>query len=157
MAYRRVGPLIAIALVAAACGTPSEPVDSAPPAAGAIPRCDDVPMLSAPAGAYRDRPIYVGNEQPTEELRAWAQTKPGFEDIWIDRDHQGWVSLGFSQGVAERQVELATEFPDVGVVAVEVKHGAAELEALQRRIHEVLPPEVVGGSSAMVHRGVVEV
>jgi hypothetical protein len=152
------------ALAMAACGgTPpsgdassTAAAPSPTPAAG-LPWCRDIEMISAPPEAYADTPIYVGNEQPTEELREWARTKPGFEEIWLDREHNGWVTLAFSQDAELRQAELDAEFPDVGVVAVEVEHGAAELEALQRRVHQVLPPDVVGGSSAMVHYGVVQV
>ena len=152
-------------LALAACsGTPPSTDASAtagspsPTAAAAgVPWCRDIPMISAPAEAYAETPIYVGNEQPTEELRAWAMTKPGFEEIWIDRAHNGWVTLAFRQDAEQRQAELHTAFPGVGVVAVEVEHGAAELEAIQRRVHEMLPPDVAGGSSAMVHYGVVQV
>jgi hypothetical protein len=167
---------LAALLVAAGCGlapvasdadpsqAPSLPPASDPagashpaPAADGLPWCRDIPMISAPAAAYGDSPIYVGNEQPTEALRAWAMTKPGFEEIWIDREHHGWVTVAFSEGAAERQAELQAAFPGVGVVAVEVEHAAAELAALQRRVHEILPPDIAGGSSAMVHYGVVEI
>ena len=104
-----------------------------------IPRCEDVPELSAPAEAYRDTPIYVGNEMPVEAVRDWAVGQPGYEDIWIDREHNGWVAVAFSRDAAARQADLEREFPGVGVVAVPVEWSTAELEALQRRVHEVLP------------------
>lgn len=86
---------------------------------------------AADASHYRDEPVYVSNEMPVEEVRAWAGTKPGFEEIWVDRDHNGWISVGFSEGAEERQAELEQEFPDVGVVAVPLDWTAAELEALR--------------------------
>ena len=155
--------LLAVLVVVACAGppggaAPTDPDGLAPaPPAPAIPACDDLRQLTAPAAWYRETPIYVGNEQPTEELRAWAMTKPGFQEIWLDREHNGWVSLGFTQDAEERQRELEAAFPGVGVVAVPLEHTAAELEALQRRVHEVLPPDVAGGSSAMTHYGVVQI
>jgi len=141
----------------AACSEPlASPQDSADaPARAAIPRCENVPPLSAPAEAYRDAPIYVGNEMPVEAVRDWAIRQPGYEDIWIDREHNGWVAVAFSQDAAARQRDLEREFPDVGVVAVPVDWTTAELEALQRRIHETLPPDVVGASGTLVMQGVV--
>lgn len=120
-------------------GGPVAPGASAP-GAGAVPRCADVPIVSAPPEAYRDTPIYVANEQPTEELRAWAQGKPGFEGLWLDRDHLGWITLAFSQDVEARQAELREQFPDVGVVAVAVDWTTAELDALRSRVAAEMTP-----------------
>lgn len=146
------------AIIIAACSTS---ITSAPPVGEPGPAglrlCEDFTQLAAPAAAYRDHPIYVGNEQPTEELRSWAMNKPGFEEVWIDRDHNGWVALGFSRDAEARQQELESEFPGVGVVAVPLERTAAELQALQQRVHEVLPPDIASGSSAMTHYGVVMV
>lgn len=168
-----IAAAVAMALAAGACSIGSAPTDpdpgvmsaspaashdpTAPPATAGVPWCHDLAMISAPPEAYADTPVYVGNEQPTEELQAWAATKPGFQELWLDREHNGWVTLAFSQDAELRQAELDLEFPDVGVVAVEVVHTAAELEAIQRRVHEILPPDIAGGSSAMVHYGVVEI
>lgn len=56
--------------------TPAEqptPIAQAP----AIPLCDTVPRISAPAERYRDSPIYVANEMPVGRIRAWAAGKLG--------------------------------------------------------------------------------
>lgn len=47
-------------------------------------------------------------------IRAWAAGKPGFEEIWIDREHLGWVTVAFSVDAEARQAELEETFPDVG-------------------------------------------
>lgn len=133
------GPLAPSA--SADVGATSSTSASAPPAGPAsIPRCEDVPAVSAPEAWYRDTPIYVANEQPTEELRAWAQSKPGFEGLWLDRDHLGWIALAFSQDAELRQAELREQFPDVGVVAVPVDWTAAELDALRDRVAAEMRP-----------------
>lgn len=152
--------LLAIGSGIAACGEPPNASSQAP--AGEvvpqpIPRCADVPRLSAPAGAYRDTPIYVGNEMPVEAVRDWAIGQPGYEEIWIDREHNGWVAVAFSRDAAARQQDLEREFPGVGVVAIPVDWSTVELEALQARVHEVLPPDVAGGSGTLVTQGVVSI
>jgi len=151
-----IATLIATWLVAA-CGTPlgSAQVAKEVPPSVAIPRCEDVPALSAPAAAYRDTPVYVGNEMPVEAVRDWAIRQPGYEEIWIDREHNGWVTVAFSKDAAARQLDLEREFPGVGVVAVQVGWTTAQLEALQRRTHEVLPPGVANSSGTLVMQGVV--
>ena len=160
---RIVVTVFGIASLLAACGGPIGASPSADdgvpvgttPVAGPIPRCEDVPSISAPAGTYRDAPIYVGNEMPVDAVREWAIRQPGYEEIWIDRDHNGWVTVAFSQDVAARQQDLEREFPGVGVVAVPVDWTLAELEALQAKVHEVLPPDVASGSGTYVTKGVV--
>jgi hypothetical protein len=123
------------ALVGACAGT-------APPSASSggatVPRCEELPRIAAPADWYRDSPVYVANEMPVEEIQAWAATKPAFEELWIDREHGGWVTVAFSRDADDRQAELEAEFPEVGVVAVEVDRPMAELEALQRRAMDEL-------------------
>jgi len=97
-----------------------------------LARCPDERVYAAAdASHYRDEPVYVSNEMPTEAVQAWAMSQPGFEDIWIDRDHNGWISVGFSEGAEDRQGELEQEFPGVGVVAVPLDWTASELEALR--------------------------
>jgi hypothetical protein len=103
-----------------------------------IPLCRDIEPATAPDEYYRETPIYVGNEQPTERIRKWAQKKPGFQEIWIDRDHNGWVTVAFNQDTPARQAELEEEFPGVGVVAVQVDWTKTELEALQQRVGDEL-------------------
>ena len=105
-------------------------------------RCDpDTASFTADPSLYRDTPIYVGNEQPIEAVQAWAASRPGFQETWIDRDHNGWISVGFTgtaADVAERQAELETEFPDVGVVAVAVPVSDAELWDLRGEVETVM-------------------
>lgn len=124
----------------------------------AIPVCETIPIISAPEDAFRDTPVYVANEMPTEEIQEWARTKPGFEGLWIDRDHGGWVTVAFSAEIAARQVELADEFPGVGVVAVEVDWRAADLERLQQRVAAALTGEFDSFAVGLdVQRGMVDV
>ena len=160
--------LVATVLVVAACQPAGEverspaaggPEASSPAIAGpeqhSIPRCDEVPPISADPELYRDTPIYVGNEMPADQVRAWAARHPGFEEIWIDRDRMGWITVAFSADADVRQAELAEAFPGVGVVAVEVDWSMAELEALQRRIGEALGANLQAGSWISVQQGVV--
>jgi hypothetical protein len=156
MPRRIVIALLAMGSLIAACGEPAtSPQASVKSPPAAIPRCEDVPRVTAPAEAYRNTPIYVGNEMPVEAVRDWAIGQPGYEEIWIDREHNGWIAVAFSQDAAVRQRDLEREFPGVGVVAVPVDWTTAELEALQRRIHEALPPDVMTGSGTLVMQGVV--
>jgi hypothetical protein len=122
-----------------------------------IPLCQEVGEVTAPAEYYRDSPIYVSNEMPADEVRAWAATRPGYEDIWIDRDHLGWITVAFSHDAEARQAELEREFPGVGVVAVEVDWTMAELEALQRRVGDELMPDVASSSGIYITKGVVSI
>ena len=136
-----------VVVVLAACGggqlptevvtTPSPPVTTAPSGgvvASTFPSCSEIPQIFAPEEAYGDVPMYFANEMPTEQVREWASTKPGFEAIWLDREHNGWITVAFSEDAAARQADLATEFPGVGVVAVQVDWTLAELDHLQQRV-----------------------
>lgn len=147
------------ALLSVACGGPRSGVPGIRAGAGgdAVPACDEVARISAPEGAYRDAPIYVANEMPVEEVRQWAAGKDGFEDIWIDRDRAGWITVAFSQDAEARQAELAERFPEVGVVAVGVDWTMEELQALQRRVSEELTPLFPHGSGISVTQGVVTI
>src|SRR3989304_7392 len=84
------------------------------PAGFSIPLCETVERVSAPAGWYRDAPLYVANEQPTEEIRAWAADRPAFEEIWIDRDHLGWITVAFSADAEARPAGRGGEVPGGG-------------------------------------------
>jgi hypothetical protein len=96
--------------------------------------CGDVETPRGAPELYEDRPIYVGNEMPTEEIERWAGSKPGFVDVWIDRDNRGWINVMFTRDVDRRQAELERDFPGVGAVAVEVAHSRRELRRLAKRI-----------------------
>lgn len=123
---------------------------------GAIPRCEDVNQIAAAPELYRDEPIYVANEMPTEAVQAWGQGKPGYEGLWIDREHHGWVTVAFSQDAAARQAELAAAFPGDGVVVVEVPWTAAAMEALAERVIRDGRP-LVQGAGFRINHGVVEI
>lgn len=150
-------------LVLAACGDGSDP-QAAPRADGqelpfGIARCPvERAYAAADASLYRDEPVYVSNEMPTEAVRAWAAGQPGFEDLWIDRDHNGWISVGFSEGAEARQAEIEEEFPGVGVVAVPLDWTAAELEALRAEAFAAMEAAgfLVGGGHS-VPAGLVQV
>jgi hypothetical protein len=152
-------------VVSAPSAVPS-PLSSAVPSAAssaaiiddAIPVCETISITTAPADAFRDSPIYVANEMPTEEIKAWAQTKPGFEDMWIDRDHGGWITVAFSTDAAARQAELEKEFPDVGVVAVAVDWDTGELASLQQRVSDALRSQLGSFSVGVdILRGKVDI
>ena len=166
---RRLAMICAIALLATACradggatdGAHGAPIGSAsetaPRMGVGVPRCDDIDFISAPAERYRDAPIYVANEQPIEEVQRWASGQPGFEELWIDRDHLGWITVAFSTDAAARQADLERVFADVGVVAVEVDWKRAELEQLQQRIMDELGPLFGPSSGISVQQGVVSI
>jgi hypothetical protein len=143
---------LATSLVVAACSNGL----TVPGTGGVIPNCDAVPQIAAGPQFYRDVPIYVANEMPTDAVQAWAQGKPGFEGIWIDREHNGWVTVAFSQDAGIRQGELATEFPGEGVVAVGVDWKMSELEALQQRVMRDGQPHVMG-AGIRPNYGVVDI
>lgn len=160
---RRLAVMSAIALLATACradggasGAPlGSPDETSQTRRAGVPRCEEIDRIGAPAERYRDSPIYVANEQPTEAILAWASGQPGFEELWIDRDHLGWITVAFSTDADARQADLERLFPDVGVVAVEVEWSLAELEQLQRRISDELGPTFGPSSWISVQQGVV--
>lgn len=98
--------------------------------------CGDVDEVQPDPALFRDTPVYIANEQPTRKVQKWARKQPGFADLWIDRDHLGWLVVAFSQDADLRQAEIEELFPDDGVVAVEVEHTTRELRKLQQRLSE---------------------
>lgn len=124
-----------------------------------LQRCPTDPAsVSAPEQWYRDEPVYIANEMPVEQVRAWAVEQPGFEDIWIDREHNGWLAVAFSEDAEARQADLEEQFPGVGVVAVPVEWTEAELVELREAAFGAMQDADfdVGGSHG-VHTGLVEV
>ncbi|MEM9514993.1 MAG: hypothetical protein AAGA42_09045 [Actinomycetota bacterium] len=112
--------------------------------------CGDFQVVSADPAFYRDSPVYVGNEQPIDEIRAWATRQPGYVDLWIDRDNLGWVVVGFDGDVAQRQADLATAFPGVGVAAAQAPYTQDELDALLAEVFDVMRAnniEINGGAN----------
>jgi hypothetical protein len=162
MSWRRsrgsVGLVVVVALAAAACARPVPMPQASVVVDGTFPRCEDVPAAQLPAARLRDDPIYVANEQPTAELAAWARAHPGFEELWIDRDHHGWVVLAFSEDADARQAELTVAFPDVGAVVVEVDWTTTELTDLQDRLAADPALREIGiATGVSVTKGVVAV
>lgn len=151
MMRRLTALLVALALTLVACG---DQVTGDPAAAGSeLARCDEIERAEAPEDRYADEPVYVANEMPVEQVRDWAADQPGFADVWIDRERNGWVTVAFTENVAARQAEIDERFPDDGVVAVEVERTREELERLQDRVHSEL--SFPHGSGSDVTRGAV--
>ena len=138
---------------------PTTASPQAPSASGmaGVPRCEGLPEYRAPEEWYRDEPIYVANEQPIEEVRAWASGQPGFEDLWIDRDHLGWLALAFSQEAEARQADLEERFPGVGAVVIPVDWSLADLEQLQTDVVQALSPRFQFNTGQDIIRGVVTI
>ncbi|MFP4073665.1 MAG: hypothetical protein ACLFVZ_06465 [Actinomycetota bacterium] len=131
-------------------------MSTTPATSDGVLRCGETSFPTADPSLYKDTPKYVGNEMPTEEVRRWASQYPDFVDIWIDREHNGWVAAGFTDDVAERQAEIEAEFPDDGVVAVQLDWTESELADLQERVVDELDGVVeVLGSSIDSLRGYV--
>jgi hypothetical protein len=122
-----------------------------------LPMCEDVPRLTAPDSSYRDRPVYVANEMPIESVRTWAETQPGFEALWIDREHNGWITLAFSQDADQRRADVQARFPTDGVVVVAVDWNMDELLTLQASIPPRFDPGFVQTTGVYEDRGVVGV
>lgn len=159
---RTVSLTVLLAALIAGPAAAQSPAASAGPSpssvpALAVPRCEDVPEITVPAELFRDSPIYVANEQPAGPLQAWARRKPGFETLWIDRDHLGWVVLAFSIDADARQADLEREFPDVGAVAVGVDWTYRGLRRLQRRVVRELGSSFPLAVGIYVTRGVVSI
>jgi hypothetical protein len=119
--------------------------------------CEDVGHPTAPEDWYADSPIYAGNDMPIEQVRSFASGLAGYENIWIDREHNGWVTVGFVDAdVQSHQRLLEEEFPNAGVVAVEMPYTYAELDRIRERIHQTLPDDM-DASNMFETRGVVTI
>lgn len=142
----------------AVTGAPSLPPTSvAPTPEGLIPVCDDIAWFTGPEELYLDHPVYVGNEMPINEVISYASTMEGFVEAWIDRVHNGWVNVGFTDvDLAAAQAELDDVFGGLGVVAVDLPHSHAELEEIRVRVQGVLPEGMDASNTHLLH-GRVEV
>jgi hypothetical protein len=148
--------ILTLGLLVAACGDPSAvPIEAADGPGAQLVRCDELERVEAPDDWYADEPMYVANEMPIEDVQEWASGRPGFQELWIDRERNGWLTVAFTEDVEARQAEIEERFPDDGVVAVEVPRTRDELEALQRRVVEELSFDT--GSGMAVNYGVVSV
>jgi hypothetical protein len=168
---RRLISIVALAVVAAACSpapgtdttahtTARASTTSAVPApgSGSLVACDTIPRITAPDDWYRDTPVYVGNEMPVEAVAAWAETQPGFQSIWVDRDHSGWITVAFTSDAVDRQRDLLDEFPGVGVVAVEVDWSIDALRRIQDNATAALRGLLSSFSTSTLEtQGVVEI
>lgn len=162
----RAHHLACAAVVLAACagaGT-SETTNPGPTTASpsttlvaAIPICSELEWIAGPEELYGDTPVYVSNEMPIEAVIQHASTMDGFIEAWIDREHNGWVNVGF-KGVdlSRAQDELSTIFPDDGVVAVDLPYTHEELEEIRQRVAAVLPDGFDASNTHVLH-GRVEI
>jgi hypothetical protein len=129
--------LVLVALLLAACA-----LVPAGTSVAALPMCDDVQGPEAPADWYRDATIAMeGAESPDfMAIVEWARRQPGFEELWIDRaNHNGWLTLAFSQDAEARQHDLiAAGYADNKVVAVGVPWTMAGMETLRQRVADAL-------------------
>jgi hypothetical protein len=108
--------------------------------------CGDTEQIYAAPDVYRDDPIYVGNEQPTARIVRWARKQPGYVDVWLDRDHLGWITVAFTEDADQRQADLERLFPAVGAVAVPAEHSRRELNKLRRRVQREMTDHLDGYS-----------
>lgn len=156
---RRTAAAVAAALLLAlsACATPraagphpaGPPATAGPPAAGDVapgaaelpfPTCADIGTLRGDPAVYRDEPRYGNPMELVDAVRTWAEARTGFVEIWLDRDHHGWVHVGFAGDVdvAALQGEAEAEFTGEGVVVVELPHTETELHDVGTRVTTAL-------------------
>lgn len=150
-----------VAVVLAACAGPTTP--GAPGATtdgyAGFPSCADMTTIAADPALYRDEPQYGNATELVEAVHTWAVRQDGFEQLWLDRERNGWVTVGVhgdDVDVAALQEEVAADFPGEGVVVVEVPYSLAELESLMDRVMPVLAEAgatPTGGLALDVPRG----
>lgn len=139
-----VGTLLAVALSACAGPATPDPVGASNGYAG-FPSCADTATIAADPALYRDEPQYGNATELVDAVRAWAADQDGVEELWLDRDRNGWVTVGVhGVDVAVLQEQVAAEFPGEGVVVVGVPHGRDDLQAL---MHRVLPALAAVGAT----------
>ena len=162
----RAGALVMILTLAlAACAGPATPGPAGATASGyaGFPSCADAATITADAALYRDEPQYGNASELVEAVHAWAFGQTGFEELWLDRDHHGWVTVGFHGAdldIATLQEQVAQEFPGEGVVVVAVPYTLDELESLMDRLMPALAAAdatPTGGVSLDVPRGLLSV
>ena len=156
--------LTAVAAVLAGCATnlpAGEPTTPGPVTSdvASFPQCAGRPWIYADPALYRDTPTYGNATELVEQVARWAEGEPGFEQLWLDRERNGWVTVGFhgEVDVAALQAEVEATFPGEGVVVVEVPFTQQELLDLADRLMSALSEGGVywAGLSADVHTGVV--
>lgn len=162
----RTGALVMIlAVVLAACAGTSTagPAGSRTIGYAGFPSCVDAATITADAALYRDEPRYGNATELVAEVRAWASGLTGFEELWLDREHNGWVTIGFHGAdldIADLQEQVAEEFPGEGVVVVAVPYTLDELQSLMDRVMPALAAAdatPTGGVGLDVPRGLLSV
>ena len=155
-------------LALAACAGPPAPGPAGTRSTGTgtdgfagFPSCVGRTTIAADLSLYRDEPQYGNATELVDAVRQWASDQPGFEEMWLDRDHNGWVTVGFhgaDSDIAALQQQVAAQFPGEGVVVVAVPYTLAELQALMDRVMPALAAAGAtpdGGLSLDVPRGVL--
>lgn len=164
----RSSVFLASVLLLAACGTvtgadPGGTSASEAPTAGGVagfPSCADVPRIRADEALYRDEPIYGNAEELRGEVHPWAADQPGFVELGLDRERNGWITIWVKGADVDALQEQVTQrWPGEGIVVVEVPWTTAELEALRTEVREALRKAGVrpGGSALLPHYGVAEI
>jgi hypothetical protein len=154
-----------LTLALAACAGPSTSGLAGATTSGyaGFPSCADAAMITADAALYRDEPQYGNATELVDAVLAWASGQTGFEELWLDRDHHGWVTVGFHGAdldVAALQEQVAREFPGEGVVVVAVPYTLADLQSLMDRVMPALAAAgatPTGGVGLDVPRGLMSV
>lgn len=123
-----------------------------------FPDCAGLENLRADESLYRDEPVYGNADDLVHEVREWASAQPGFAEIGLDRERNGWVTVWVKDADTEGlQQEVAQRWPGEGIVVVEAPWSSAELEGVRSRVETALREAGVqtAGSGVMAHQGVV--
>nr|MDQ3359301.1 hypothetical protein [Actinomycetota bacterium] len=162
--------LLASVLLLGACGTVTgadpggsstreDPTAVSGGVAG-FPSCADVPRIRADEAIYRDEPVYGNAEELRQEVQVWAADQPGFVELGLDRERNGWITIWVKGAdVDALQEQVAQRWPGEGIVVVEVPWTTGELEALRTEVDAALREAGVrtGGSGLLPHHGVAEI
>ncbi|WP_298460603.1 hypothetical protein [uncultured Cellulomonas sp.] len=153
--------LLAAVLAGCAGQSAGQPVGDPAGGLGGFPACEGRPTLTADPSLYRDEPRYGNAMDLVDDVRGWASAQRGFQELWHDRDHHGWIHVGVhgpDVDVASLQAQVAERFPGQGVVVVAVPYTLEELRAVSDRVDAALRDagaQITGGSALSVPRGVV--
>lgn len=108
----------ALLLLLSACGTQTgdppgdspdgDPVTTTGGVAG-FPLCAEVAQIRADDSLYRDEPVYGNASDLTEEVRQWAVGEPGFVEIGLDRERNGWITVWVKDADVEGMTEQVAE------------------------------------------------
>lgn len=163
------GALLSGLLLVSACGTQTGagPGDSpgGTPATitggiAGFPACADVPRIRADQSLYREEPVYGNADELVQEVHEWAARQPGFVELGLDRERNGWVTVWVKDADVEVMSEhIAERWPDEGIVVVEVPWSVGELQSLATEVSVALDQAGVrtGGTALMPHHGVAEI